>query len=315
MIKYTIKRLLQSVVTLFIVITLVFIILRFMPVEGYFDPMEFDKLTESQIQARLDDMGLNDPVPVQLINFYKNLFKGDLGVSMVFRKGVSISEIICPKIPYSASFGLASVILALLIGVPMGMIMATMKGKLADNIGNAYVVFMNSVPAAVYYIFIQIFITDLLNLPMLFDIDNPISYILPAVSMSLSGIASYAMWTRRYMVDQLNQDYIKLARAKGLKKSQIMSGHVIRNAFVPMAQYLPSAILFTISGSIYAESLYSIPGMGGLLIAAIQRQDNNLVQALVLIFSSVGILGLFLGDVLMAVFDPRIKLNREGGAR
>lgn len=315
MIKYTIKRLLQSLVTLFIVITLVFIILRFMPVEGYFDPMEFDKLTEEQIQVRLDDMGLNDPIVVQLFNFYKKLAKGDLGVSMVFRKNVEITEIIGPKVPYSVCFGLAAVLLSLIVGIPMGMIMASTKGKLGDKLGTGYVVFMNSVPAAVYYIFIQVFITDLFHLPMLFNRDNPASWILPAISMSLAGTASYAMWTRRYMVDQLNQDYIKLARAKGLKRSEIMKGHVIRNAFVPMAQYLPSAILFTISGSIYAESLYSIPGMGGLLIAAIQRQDNNLVQALVLIFSSIGILGLFLGDVMMAVCDPRIKLNKSGGAR
>jgi oligopeptide transport system permease protein len=95
----------------------------------------------------------------------------------------------------------------------------------------------------------------------------------------------------------------------------IMVKHVMRNAFVPMAQYLPASVLFTISGSIYIESLYSIPGMGGLLVDAISRQDNTLVQALVLIFSSVGIIGLFLGDLAMAIVDPRIKLVRGGGAR
>ena len=123
------------------------------------------------------------------------------------------------------------------------------------------------------------------------------------------------MLFRSYMVDEVNKDYVKLARAKGLKSSEIMVKHVFRNAFVPMAQYLPSAILFTIAGSIYIESLYSIPGMGGLLVDVIQRQDNVLVQALVLIYSSIGILGLFLGDVLMAIFDPRINLQKRGGAR
>jgi oligopeptide transport system permease protein len=128
-------------------------------------------------------------------------------------------------------------------------------------------------------------------------------------------MAGYAMWMRRYMVDELTKDYIKLARAKGLSSSAIMVKHVMRNAYVPMAQYLPAAILMTISGSIYIESLYSIPGMGGLLVDVIQRQDNNMVQALVLIFSSLGILGLFLGDVLMAAFDPRIKFQKRGGLR
>lgn len=117
------------------------------------------------------------------------------------------------------------------------------------------------------------------------------------------------------MVDQLNQDYIRLARAKGMSDKQIMVKHVLRNAFVPMAQYLPASVLFTISGSIYIESLYSIPGMGGLLVDVIQRQDNPLVQALVLIYSVMGIFGLFLGDVLMAIVDPRIRLEKSGGAR
>jgi oligopeptide transport system permease protein len=182
------------------------------------------------------------------------------------------------------------------------------------------VVFINAVPAAVYLLFIQLYVTGLKYrgrpiFPMLFDRYNPRSWILPLISMSLGSIAGYAMWMRRYMVDQLNQDYIRLARAKGMSDKQIMVKHVMRNAFVPMAQYLPTSVLLTISGSIYIESLYSIPGMGGLLVDVIQRQDNPLVQALVLIYSSLGIWGLFLGDVLMAIFDPRIRLERREGAR
>ena len=123
------------------------------------------------------------------------------------------------------------------------------------------------------------------------------------------------MWIRRYMLDQMTKDYISFARAKGVSNRKLMFRHVMRNAFVPMAQNLPANILYTISGSLYVESLFSIPGMGGLLIAAIQKQDNPLVQALVLIYSSIGILGLLLGDLLMALCDPRIKLNRKGGNR
>ena len=135
------------------------------------------------------------------------------------------------------------------------------------------------------------------------------------ISMSLGNIAAYAMWMRRYMVDEMNSDYVKLARAKGVSEKNIMVHHVLRNAFVPMAQYLPASILYTIAGSIYIESLYSIPGMGGLLVEAIQRQDNPLVQGLVIIYSSLGILGLVLGDIAMSITDPRIKLQRNGGGR
>ena len=313
MLKYILKRLLQSVFTLFIIATVVFLLMRLMPESGYFGE-EFDKMDPEQIEASLKAMGLRDPIPVQLMRFYTSILKGDFGKSIVFRPNVDVMKIIKQKVPYSLPFGLASVAIGLVVGISIGVLMARFKHQVPDMLGNAYVVIINAVPAAVYYLFIQIYISDLLKLPILYDADKPISWILPAVSMSLSGIAYYAMWMRRYMLDQMTKDYISFARAKGLSNKKLMVRHVVRNAFVPIAQYLPASVLMTISGSIYVESLFSIPGMGGLLIAAIQRQDNPLVQALVLICSSIGILGLLLGDLLMALCDPRIKLGGKGGA-
>lgn len=288
--------------------------MRLMPEEGYFGT-SYEKLDEQQKESILTNMGLRDPIHIQLGNFYKKLLAGDLGESVIYRPKVPITEIIKTKIPYSLYFGLAAVGISLFVGVSLGILMARSKNKFWDKIGNGYVVFINAVPAAIYFLFLQLYVTDIFKLPILFKPDKPISWILPAISMSLGGIASYAMWMRRYMVDELNKDYVKLARAKGLKNKEIMVKHIFRNAFVPMAQYLPSAILYTIAGSIYIESLYSIPGMGGLLVDVIKRQDNTMVQALVLIYSSLGIIGLFLGDMLMAIFDPRINLQNKGGAR
>lgn len=314
MFKYALRRLWQSLVTVFIVLTLVFLLMRLLPVEGYFADM-YDKMTPEQRVAVLDSMGLLDPWYIQLQRFYTNLLHGDLGTSLVYRPQIAVSEIIAAKIPYSMKFGLTAIGLSLTLGLAMGVRQARDKGRLWDKFGTGYVVFIHAVPAAVYLLFIQIYVTQITRLPILFDRDNPVSWILPAISMSLGGVAGYAMWMRRYMVDELNKDYIRLARAKGMSSTAIMVKHVMRNAFVPMAQYLPTSVLLTISGSIYIESLYSIPGMGGLLIDAIQRQDNPLVQALILIFSTLGILGLFLGDMLMAIFDPRIRLAKQGGAR
>ena len=285
--------------------------MRMMPEEGYFGA-NYEKLDYEQKEAILTSMGLRDPIHIQLKNFYSQLLKGDLGKSIIYRPRVDISRIIKTKIPYSLKFGLTALVISLALGIPLGIIMALNKDRIPDKLGTAYIVFISAVPAAVYYLFLQLYVTNLLKLPILFSPDKPSSWVLPAISMSLSGIASYAMWMRRYMVDELNKDYVKLARAKGLKNSRIMISHVLRNAFVPMIQYLPSAILYTIAGSIYIESLYSIPGMGGLLVDVIQRQDNTLVQALVLIYSSIGIFGLFIGDILMAILDPRIKLQRGG---
>lgn len=314
MLKYTFKRLLQSFATLLIVVTLVFLLMRLMPEEGYFG-LGYEKLDDSQREAILTNMGLREPMHKQIIQFYKQTIKGELGQSIIYRPKVSIALILKDKIPYSIKFGLASMACSLLIGIPLGVLMALGKNSILDKVGTAYIVFINAVPAAVYYLFLQLYVTGFFKIPMLFSVDKPISWILPTVSMSLGGIASYAMWMRRYMVDELNKDYVKLARAKGLKNRTIMVKHVLRNAFIPMSQYLPSAVLFTIAGSIYIESLYSIPGMGGLLVDVIKRQDNTMVQALVLIYSSIGIFGLFLGDILMALFDPRIKLSKKGGTR
>lgn len=314
MLKYTFKRLAQSIVTLFIVVSLVFLFMRLMPEEGYFG-QGYEKLDLVQREAILTSLGLRDPWYKQLGDFYKNLAKGNLGTSITYRPNVPVAEIIKPKLAYSVYFGMGSLVISLAAGIGLGVIMARSKNKFWDKIGNGYVVFINAVPAAVYYLFLQLYVTDMMKLPILFNKSKPESWILPVISMSLGSTAGYAMWMRRYMVDELNKDYIKLARAKGLSNKVIMLKHVLRNAFVPMAQYLPASILYTIAGSIYIESLYSIPGMGGLLVDTIQRQDNPIVQALVLIFSSVGIIGLFLGDVLMAIFDPRIKLTKHGGTR
>ena len=108
---------------------------------------------------------------------------------------------------------------------------------------------------------------------------------------------------------------LRLARAKGVVSQKIMMRHVFRNAFVPMIQYIPASILYTISGSIYIESLYSVPGMGGLLVDVIGRQDNPMVQTLVMLYSAIGIIGMLLGDLLMAVIDPRISFVKKEGAR
>lgn len=313
MIKYCAKRLLQSLITLFIIVTVVFSLMRLMPIEGYFQ--NFEKLDKNQIHAALQSMGLLDPLPVQLKTFFVQLLHGNLGNSLIYRPNVPVLQIIGEKAPVSIEMGLASMAIALLLGLPLGIAMARSRSGFWDKFGTAFIVFITAVPAAVYYLLIQLYFTDWLGLPILFDASDITSWILPTISLSLGNIAYFAMWLRRYMVDESNKDYIRLARAKGVSSGKIMMFHVFRNAFVPLVQYLPTSLLYTVAGSIYIESLYSVPGMGGLLVNVIQRQDNNMVQALVLIYSAVGIVGLLLGDILMNLMDPRISFTKKGGAR
>ena len=314
MAKYILKRFVSALISLFIIVTLIFCLLRLMPIEGYLGP-NVDKLSPEVRAAKLAAKGLDKPVLEQLFNFYANLFRGDLGKSWIYRENVSIVKIISPKIVISAKLGAIAMALSLLLGIPLGIAMARSKGKWPDKLGTGFIVFLQAAPSAVYFLFIQMYATKGTGLPMLYTDSKPISWILPIISLALPSIANYGMWMRRYMVDQANQDYVKLARAKGVSNRAVMTRHIFRNAFVPMVQLIPSSLLYTIVGSLYVESIYSVPGMGGLLIDVIQRQDNTMVQALVLIYASIGIVGLFLGDILMALVDPRISLTRGEESR
>ena len=307
------KRLLSAVVTLVVILTIVFVLVRQMPIEGYFD--NFEKMDASMISARLTQMGLNDPLPTQLFRFFRQVLHGDLGTSARYRMGASISDIIAQKAPLSIEMGVMSMAVAMVLGIPLGAAMARSKSGFWDKFGTVFIVIVSAVPAAVYYIYIQSFGSSFFGFPMLFDRADLRTWILPTFSMSLGNIAYYAMWLRRYMVDEMNKDYVRLARAKGVNNKAITMKHVFRNSFVPMIQYIPTSLLYTVSGSIYIESLYSVPGMGGLLVDVITRQDNPMVQALVMIYSCIGIVGMILGDLLMVVIDPRISLKRKESAR
>lgn len=307
--KYILRRFWQSIITVLIVLFVMFMLLRLMPKENYFTRDDYINMTEEDRTAYLRNLGVLDNPLVQFVRFLRGFITGDLGRSITVYPKTPIAEILKEKIPYSLWFGLVSVLLSVILGFLMGIGMANNKDRLGDQLGTIYVVAVRAIPSLVYLFLIQMWVTHLFNLPMVFYEDELASWILPAISLSLSGIAWYAIWLRRFMVDEENKDYIKFAIAKGLPRKYVMRRHVLRNALVPLVQYLPSQILLTIAGSLIIESIYSIPGMGGLLVYAIRQQDNTLVQALVCIYSILGVFGVFLGDILMAIVDPRIKLT------
>lgn len=315
MVKYILGRLGRAMITMFLVLSIVFLLMRLLPVDGYFEGRS-DSMNEVVKNQILKELGLLDPWYKQLFDFWSKLIlHGDMGNSIVIRKNVPCFELIWPKAVVSFRFGIVSLVIQQILGLTLGVLMARSKDKLIDRLGNGYILLINALPAAVYYLFIQLYFSTLFKLPLLYSPMDKFSTILPILCLSLGGIASNAMWMRRYMVDQMNMDYIRLARAKGMTSSQVAFRHVMRNAFIPMAQSLPVAVLFTISGSLYVESLFSIPGMGGLLITSIQRQDNTMVQAMVLIYSAISVVGLLLGDIAMMLCDPRIKLVKKEGSR
>ena len=316
MAKYTARRLIQGLITVLIIATIVFLLMRLLPTDYYFTEDQLMKLTEEQKNEQLRTAGLLDPIWKQLINFYNDLIHLDFGTSRRIQSGVAVTTVIGTKFKISMKLGLIALGISLVLGVILGILQTLFKDKLMDHIGTVYTVLVNAVPSLVLYSLVLVIGSRVFNLPSTYStrVNTGLSSVMPIVCMSLSSIAGYALWTRRYMVDEINKDYIKLARVKGLSQGQIMVKHVLRNAFVPLAQYLPASFLLTIGGSLLAERFFSVPGMGPLLTDAISRYDLNVVQTLVILYAALGVLGVFLGDVLMMIIYPRIKLTGSGGS-
>lgn len=317
MAKYVLKRLLQTVFTVLLVVTIVFLLMRLLPTDYYFTEDQLIKLTEEQKHDILLADGMLDHPLEQLYRFFRDLFtKGDLGDSRRIMAGQPVTKVIGTKFTVSMRLGLIALGISLVIGVVLGVIQARFKDGLMDNLGTAYTVFVNAVPTLVTYSLILAFGSRILGLPSMYNVRKvQLSSILPIACLAVGSIAGYMLWTRRYMVDELNKDYIRLAKLKGMSTRAVMFRHVLKNAFVPLAQYLPASILLTVGGSLLVERFFSVPGMGPLLTDSITRYDLNVVQGVVILYASLGTLGVFLGDLLMSMIDPRIRLTDKGASR
>ena len=259
-----------------------------------------------------------DPFEGSMKDDYALRLKFNLGKSIRLEKNQYVTDVIAAKMSVSMKIGLISLAISLVLGVVLGVMQARYKDDVFDHIGTAYTVIVNAVPHLVIYTVIMIAGATIFGLPMRYDATAPkpwLTMVLPIVCLSIASTAGYMLWTRRYMVDELNKDYIRLAKLKGLTDRQVMFRHVLKNAFVPLAQYLPYSILLTVGGSLLVETFFAVPGMGPELTMAIGRYDLNLVQGIVLLYATMGILGVFLGDLLMTIIDPRITLTAKEGVR
>lgn len=218
----------------------------------------------------------------------------------------------------SFKIGMYSLIISLSIGLTIGVIAAMKKDKLFDKVTMGYIVFISSIPTLLYIALFARFGMKGLGLPDKFPFmgsGSILSYILPTISLSLGGIAGEALWIRRYMVDQINSDYVKFARSKGLSQSEVFFRHIIRNALIPIVHSIPMAVIGTLSGALITESFYAVPGMGKMFPSAISDYNNAMIIALTFIFTVISILAIFLGDIMVTMVDPRISLAAKKEAR
>ncbi len=220
------------------------------------------------------------------------------------------------KVGYSFVIGILATILAYILGLPLGIWMALRKDKLVDKIGTAYNIFILAVPSLAYIFMFKAIGTSVFHLPRNFDVDYTdkrlyLMYILPIVSLALPSIASLMKWLRRYMVDQMNSDYVKFARSGGLSEGEIFRKHILKNAMIPIIHGIPGSILGALTGAIITERIYNVPGAGNMLTDAINKYDNGVIVGLTLFYATLTVTELILGDLLMAVADPRISFDTK----
>lgn len=226
---------------------------------------------------------------------------------------VSTTKFGMSRLGYSFVIGIISTILAYILGLPIGLLMARYKEGILDKIGTVYIMFIIAVPSLAYIFLFKAIGGSAFHLPTVFNIDSTdkLMYILPIISLALPSVANLMKWMRRYMIDQMNSDYVKFARSGGLSETEIFAKHIWKNAAIPITHGIPGSVIFAMTGAIITERVYSVPGAGGLLTVAINRYDNGVIVGVTLFYAVLSVISIILGDVLMSMVDPRISFSEK----
>lgn len=304
--RYIVKRLIMSVITLFCIVAATFFLMHLVP--G--GPFLGDKSLPPNILHNMEaKYGLDRPLVAQFFTYVKDLLHGDFGYS-VKQQGRAVSDMIASYFPVSARLGLVAVAFALVMGTLMGIGAALKNGKGLDHTIMVLATIGTSVPSFVIAtVSIIIFGVSLKCLPT-YGLDSASSYILPAFALSFFPLSFIARLMRSNMLDVINQDYIKTARAKGLSESMVIMKHAVRNAIQPVITYLGSLLAGVMTGSFVIEKVFTIPGLGQSFVDSIQNLDYPLIMGTTVFYAALLILFYLLVDILYMIVDPRIKFSK-----
>lgn len=309
--SYILKRVLISVFTLLAITLVLFCLLQLMPGSPFND----EKLTDDQRIVLNEKYGLDQPVLVQFGRYVANLVQGDFGVSYNISKNTPISQLIQTRLPISIQVGGMAVALGAVLGLILGVIAALNHNTWLDSLCTAISVLGVSVPSYVFALALSYTLGFRLKwLPMLYSANTPLlSSVMPSIALSMFTMASIARFTRNEMMEVLGSEYMLLAESKGINGAPLILRHALRNALIPIITVLAPLIVDLMTGSLVVEKIFSIPGVGSLLVTAIQSNDYNVVIALSFIYSAMYIGIMLVVDLLYGVIDPRIRVTGEGG--
>ena len=305
MAKYILKRVLISIMTIFVLVTITFFLVRKLP--G--DPFSSEKM-QPQIKENLYAYyGMDKPLLQQYFTYLNNLLHGDLGYSLVYR-GRTVNAILGESFAYSADMGIRALIFSTLFGLLLGIIAAIRHAKAADYLCMIIAVIGVSVPSFIAGSVLQyIFAVRLKVLPPA-QWDSFACTIMPVLALGLGNLALVARLMRANMLDVVGMDYIKTAKAKGLSPFQVTSRHQIRNAILPVVTVMGPAVANLLTGTFVIEKILSIPGMGRHYVSSIQNYDYTTVLGLTVFFGTFLVVMNLIVDILYGIIDPRIRVSK-----
>lgn len=315
MLRYILVRLTALCITLFIIVTVAFMVIRLMPDSVYDDPT-----LPSEIQEILNaKYHLDKPIVVQYFYFLEGIVtEGDWGTSLLIRPKVPVFEVLKDKIPISLSLNLSALAFAIPVGLLAGIIAAINKNGMVDHTISLAIVIFISVPSFIYASLMQYYLAFKLGwFPIVFEpsavgFGKIMSMALPVMALSFGPIARVARYLRAELNETLNSEFMLLARTKGLSKFQSTLNHGLRNSFLPMANIIIPMFANIMGGSLVIETIFSVPGVGGLMIDAINSSDHPLTIAILLFYSFISLFTILIVDLSYGLIDPRIRV---GGTR
>lgn len=307
--KYLLRRVFFIFLTLFLIVTITFLLLNFLPGTPYTNE---ERMTDAQIMIMNERYGLNEPLIMRYFRYIFNILRGDFGVSFQFNN-IPVAQILGSRIGTTIQLGLQGILLGGFLGIILGVIAAMYRTTWVDHSATFIAIIGRSVPNFVFAVLLQqLFAVSVQWFPIIWD-GTFRSSVLPTIALAIAPLADTSRFVRTEMVEVLNSDYIELARAKGLARYAIAFKHGVRNALIPIVTILGPLSAALMTGSMVIENIYAIPGVGELFVQSILTNDYQIIMAVTIFYSALLCTILLLVDILYGLIDPRIRIDEEGG--
>jgi oligopeptide transport system permease protein len=304
MIRYVARRIVYMFIALFIIVSITFFISKALPGDPFSDP----KLTPRIREQLYEKYGLDEPLYVQYAKYMANVAQGNLGNSY-FLESRPVSQLILQRLPISAFIGIQAVIFGLVIGMVLGIVAALWHNTLWDTLAVVVAILGVSVPSFVLAPVLQYWLGLKLGWFPVAYFENWIYSVLPSLALSVFVVSTVARFMRTEMLEVIGQDYITLAKAKGLSGLAVILKHVIRNAMIPLVTVMAPLTIYIITGSLVIEQIFVVPGVGELFVQSVVVNDYSVILGTTIFFSVLFILALLIQDLLYGVIDPRIRVS------